>query len=641
MKISLRHSCISSAIINYIVVFKRVQSTIKTKMSSQRNGEIEVTTAGRANLLPQSSMMDTSDGPMPMQEEVRLDVAELTTQPIPYEGERRKDYLSLCVPLYEAAIKGDWKAAKDVIDKDHGVVRAGITRKRETALHIAAAAKRTAFVKELVEHMEEEDLALKNKDENTAICFAAASGIVEIAEVMVKKNKNLTLIRGNQGKTPLYMAALFGHRDMVSYLYDVTDFESLTPEERISLLLGTISADLYDLALKILDRDTSLALARDANNETALHVLARKPSKIANKSQLGIWKRYINSCFKGIYHEDLMRTFAHQLVKKLWERVLQQQDSDISKLIKKPSRLLFDAAELDLIAAYKDGENNNILHLAGNLPPPSRLQIVSGAALQMQRELLWFKAVEKIVPPSYIKMRNSDEQTPKDLFTERHKDLLKEGEKWMKSTATSCMLVATLIATVVFAAIFTLPGGNNNDNGAPPPSLEEGAPLFLEKKWFLIFVISDAVALFSSAASIIMFLSILTSRYAENDFLVSLPARLMFGLSALFVSIATMSHYSLGNIFTFGLIQSAQHIGQENNIFEEELRNTDRMWIIHFSNSINTPFPIRILLREANWSDHRPKFKATVNFNGKELLAASSLRAVDIYIRYKIVVEVL
>ena len=101
----------------------------------------------------------------------------------------------------------------------------------------------------------------------------------------------------------------------------------------------------------------------------------------------------------------------------------------------------------------------------------------------------------------------------------------------MKSTATSCMLVATLIATVVFAAIFTLPGGPNN---------ETGVPLFLGKKWFLIFVISDAVALFSSTASIIMFLSILTSRYAENDFLVSLPARLMFGLSALFVSIATM-----------------------------------------------------------------------------------------------------
>ena len=82
-------------------------------MSSQRNGEIEVTTAVRVNLLTQSSMMDTSDGPMPMQEEVRLDVAELSTQaanghqecstpnrdltqPIPYEGK----YHCLCVVLF-------------------------------------------------------------------------------------------------------------------------------------------------------------------------------------------------------------------------------------------------------------------------------------------------------------------------------------------------------------------------------------------------------------------------------------------------------------------------------------------------------------------------------------------------------------
>nr|POF21969.1 hypothetical protein CFP56_59342 [Quercus suber] len=52
--------------------------------------------------------------------------------------------------------------------------------------------------------------------------------------------------------------------------------------------------------------------------------------------------------------------------------------------------------------------------------------------------------------------------------------------------------------------------------------------------------------------------------------------------------------------------------------------------MIHFSNSINIPFPIRILLREANWFNQRPRFKATVNFNGKELLAASSVRAVKL-----------
>ena len=147
--------------------------------------------------------------------------------------------------------------------------------------------------------------------------------------------------------------------------------------------------------------------------------------------------------------------------------------------------------------------------------------------------------MEKIVPPSYIKMKNSKNQTPKELFSEEHKKLLK-GEKWMKSTATSCMLVATLIATVVFAAVITVPGGENNNTGVP---------IFLREKWFLIFVISDAIALFSSSASIIMFLSTLTSRYAENDFLISLPTRLMFGISTLFISIATMVLAYTGAIF--------------------------------------------------------------------------------------------
>ena len=44
-----------------------------------------------------------------------------------------------------------------------------------------------------------------------------------------------------------------------------------------------------------------------------------------------------------------------------------------------------------ILTKYDKPENENILHLAGYLAPPSRLNIVSGAALQMQRELLWFK----------------------------------------------------------------------------------------------------------------------------------------------------------------------------------------------------------------------------------------------------------
>ena len=54
-------------------------------------------------------------------------------------------------------------------------------------------------------------------------------------------------------------------------------------------------------------------------------------------------------------------------------------------------------------------------------------------------------------------------------------------------------------------------------------------------------------------------MSILTSRYAEDDFLVSLPAKLFFGLTMLFVSIVSML---VAFTATFVLIYSS-HIGWE------------------------------------------------------------------------------
>ncbi|XP_038895418.1 ankyrin repeat-containing protein ITN1-like [Benincasa hispida] len=140
--------------------------------------------------------------------------------------------------------------------------------------------------------------------------------------------------------------------------------------------------------------------------------------------------------------------------------------------------------------------------------------------------------------------RTKGKLSPRELFTQEHKGLVEEGEKWMKKTANSCMLVATLITTVVFAAIFTVPGGYNNDNNinnrGAIESNNTGSPLFLYNKWFTVFVISDATALISSSTAILLFLSILTSRCAEEDFLLSLPLKLVFGLGTLFLSVVTM-----------------------------------------------------------------------------------------------------
>ncbi|KAK9131369.1 hypothetical protein Sjap_011856 [Stephania japonica] len=183
----------------------------------------------------------------------------------------------------------------------------------------------------------------------------------------------------------------------------------------------------------------------------------------------------------------------------------------------------------------------NLLHMVAKLPPSTILNTLPGPALQMQRELQWFEEIKKILPPAYLKIRNEEGETPKLTFSREHKDLMEKGEKWMKDTAQSCMVVATLIATVVFAAIFTVPGGNIND----PNGKDNGLPIFLHKDYFILFAVSDAITLFSSLTSVLVFLSILTSRYAEEDFLYSLPRQLIWGLSMLFLSIAaTMVTFS-------------------------------------------------------------------------------------------------
>ncbi|KFK24912.1 hypothetical protein AALP_AA8G041100 [Arabis alpina] len=194
-----------------------------------------------------------------------------------------------------------------------------------------------------------------------------------------------------------------------------------------------------------------------------------------------------------------------------------------------------------LLLADKDCDGNGVLHLAGYPSPPSKLATVTGAALKMQRELQWFKEVERIAPEIENERVNSEEQTPIEIFTKEHQALRQEGEKWMKDTAMSCSLVAALIVTVTFVAliitvilvvIFTVPGGTD-DNA-------KGKTFNLHNRYFIIFIVSDLISCFGSCTSVLIFLGILTARYSFEDFLVLLPMKMIAGLSILFISIAAL-----------------------------------------------------------------------------------------------------
>ncbi|KAJ8769213.1 hypothetical protein K2173_000988 [Erythroxylum novogranatense] len=537
------------------------------------------------------------------------------------------------LPLYRAIYNGDWEATMKFLKDHEDALTASLSTDGDTALHVAVLAGHVEIVEDLVNMLEAEDLTITNINSATALNYAAIGGIVRIAEVLVKKNKDLLCIPNQNGLIPVVVASLYGQKDMVRYLYAESPKEELSPErgKNGAMLLTTCIIDeQYDIALNLLQHYPELTFHQDSDNDTALEMLAQKPSAFLVGCHLSVWNYWIylsirvpQSDSSDNFHEDIERPHSGQtdqrsttkqvfnkLLVMFWKSVtvfvpaikhmynlklmhsqahellcfICQQLSTVHKSEFKRvgvQKAVFDAIKNGIIeliieitdhypdilwieddfnrgiflyatlqrqekifsliyrmgakrhamATSWDRHHNNILHQAAFLAPSTQLDRVSGAALQMQRELQWYKEVEKVVQPKYREMVNVKGKTPRTLFTESHKKLVEEGEKWMKDTANSSTVVAALIATIMFSALFTVPGGYDQFTGTP---------LYVERNSFMIFVVSDAMSLFASASSLLMFLGILTSRYSEEDFLMSLPTKLIIGLSTLFFSIATM-----------------------------------------------------------------------------------------------------
>ncbi|XP_047160126.1 uncharacterized protein LOC124830456 [Vigna umbellata] len=501
-------------------------------------------------------------------------------------GDSQEKFLKFCVPLHKYGLEGNWTEAKVILDKDKRLEHAAITSGWSTLLHVAAGANHVHFVEELLQVLSDEHIDLRDSKGNTAFCFAVASGNMRIVELLLKRNPHLPRIRGGGGHTPLKFALMQGKCYMAQFLYDKTEevFEDL---DRRSLFFTCVETGNYHMALQMAREWPNLAWERDQNNDTALHLLA------LNKNPM-------DSCCHSPQlpnpikiNPGMNQLMIFQLVKYLWKTMLCHKTlSEAIEIISEPYQLLFDAAEVgnfgflselisahpsliwevdnknqsiihtavlfrhasifnliheigcqkDLILTYIVKEdnpsfslpkikNNNLLHLAAKLAPPDQLELVSGAALQMCLEIIWFEEVKKIMPQSYVIMKNSDGLTAQELFTTQHEGLRKKGEEWMKRTAEFCILISTVIATAVFSAAINIPGGID---------YETKKPNFLNQTSFLLFAISDGAAFISSSTAILIFLSILMSRYAEYDFYKSLPLKLISGLITLFISIACM-----------------------------------------------------------------------------------------------------
>ncbi|XP_028199113.1 uncharacterized protein LOC114383609 isoform X3 [Glycine soja] len=215
---------------------------------------------------------------------------------------------------------------KLIIDKCADIVRIPLNDRGDTALHVAAAAsecRRLETVKELVQHMSPEDM----------------------------------LIRNLYGTLPVHLAILYGRNEMVQILLSQEVLDKMDSEDIERLFFMTIRVDMFDCAMQLFEKHpTDLAIARNEEQLTALHMLARKPPKILGGNK---------------------ESKADELLQKLWTQVNQLPREWIMNLITHPWSVQFEAVKSGNVEALmilidknrelltiKDPENGrNLLHL--------------------------------------------------------------------------------------------------------------------------------------------------------------------------------------------------------------------------------------------------------------------------------------
>ncbi|KAK2390926.1 ankyrin repeat-containing protein NPR4 [Trifolium repens] len=81
-----------------------------------------------------------------------------------------------------------------------------------------------------------------------------------------------------------------------------------------------------------------------------------------------------------------------------------------------------------------DNQNKNVVLLAiENRFKPWR---VPGAAMQMKWECKWYNKLDKnSMPSNFYEHYNNDGKTAKQVFIDTHRQLVKEGSKWLTKTS--------------------------------------------------------------------------------------------------------------------------------------------------------------------------------------------------------------
>ncbi|KAL9678120.1 hypothetical protein QQ045_015959 [Rhodiola kirilowii] len=475
----------------------------------------------------QGNAIESIEGPRRSPSMIQSDDSESDDSESDMESSHEMDYKydPRYLPLFRAALTNDWTTAEAIFNEYPDADTARIAYLGQTTLHIAVTTNKShSFVEKLVNRIAAKDkskLRTPGKYGST-LHYAARAGNTNAAKALVGKDPGMALIADGYGNTAVKLAAWYGRKETLVYLLGVTPDETggedgMSPYSGVAggdLITLTISAGFYDVAMKLINEYPNLATEKDRKGIRALQTLATQPSAFPSGRSWWFWEYIIYFCTplnSTLLTDDAVNHKSEKKPSKLWRKTvlflawfkyvpllknihdtkLKHKQTDklmkvmIAAILNKEERLIsWSVLGRALSTATNHGIHELVEECLGHYPGLIWFNIEDGLAL--------FTAAIKY---RQVKVFNLVYQmTGHDVF----------------SMATRAGVDNALHLVGRMASQHTLS------------------------------MVTDVVALFSAVTSLLMFLAILTSRYAEDDFLYALPKRITIGLVSLFISIASI-----------------------------------------------------------------------------------------------------
>ncbi|KAF2320685.1 hypothetical protein GH714_029994 [Hevea brasiliensis] len=426
--------------------------------------------------------------------------------------------------------------------------------KGETPLHIAARFGHKNIVEFLIQSIKKaqyEDLergaeastsakmlTKTSTDEDTALHEAVRNNHLQVVEILIGENPEFANIANATGESPLHLAAVRENNIIASKILEICPSPAYSgPNGKTALHEAVISKD-EDLIGKILEKNSSLTKEQDKEGWTPLHY-----ASYFNLLQI-LEVLLLNDGKSAAYIGD-----------KSGKTPLHVAIFHGKSHLKVVEKIMSDCPDCcDLV----DNRGRNVLHFAVQSKSPEGVETITAkpflANLINQKDkdgntpahllatygfkeccltehhLVDKKAInnENLTALDVV-VKTKDESDEPFLLAERDNmsrldnELITELEK----TSQSHQIVATLIATITFAAGFTLPGGYSDDDGP-----DEGTAILTRRSAFKTFLITDTLA-FALSISVVLIHFLLTLQPSKRKYFNLFVAAAYFTLIAM------------------------------------------------------------------------------------------------------------